>query len=77
MCGGSTGEPSIVAPMPGILGDQSSGSEGEDVGGGGASPPKDAEVGSTDRRHVVSALEVSKDEVEERSQPIGFQSVTF
>lgn len=32
--GGPTAEPSAVAPMPGVLGDKSSDSEGEDVGGG-------------------------------------------
>ena len=47
---GYTAEPSVVAPMLDVLGDESSGSEGEDVGGGGASPPKDVKVGSMDRR---------------------------
>ena len=69
---GYTAEPSVVAPMLDVLGDESSGSEGEDVGGGGASPPKDVEVGSMDHRRVTGALEVSEDEVEERSLPTRF-----
>jgi hypothetical protein len=72
MCASSTTKPSVVAPMPGVLGDESSGSEGEDVGGGGTYPPKDTKVNSVDRCHVAGALEVSKDKAEERSPPTRF-----
>lgn len=37
----SIAEPSAVAPMPSVLGDESSNSKGEGAGGGDASPPKD------------------------------------
>jgi hypothetical protein len=72
MCASSTTKPFVVAPMPGVLGDESSGSEGEDVGGGGTYPPKDTKVNSVDRCRVAGALEVSKDKAEERSPPTRF-----
>ena len=43
-------EPSVVAPMPSVLGIDSSGSKGEDDGGCDGSLPSEAEVGSLDRR---------------------------
>jgi hypothetical protein len=62
MGGGPTAEPSVVAP--GILGDDSSSFEGKGTGDGTASPSKDAETDSVDRRRPVFAptVEVSKDE---------------
>ena len=64
MCG-SAAEPFIVAPMPGVLDDESSSSEGEDGGGGDASLLSDAEVGSVDRRSMkVPGVEESEDEPE-------------
>jgi hypothetical protein len=51
MGAGSAVDPSIVAPMPGVFGDDSFDSEGEDIGGGsGACSPSDAKVGSTSHR---------------------------
>lgn len=66
MGGASTAEASIVAPMPGVLGDESSSSKGEDGGNGDASPSRDAEVGSVDRHHPMKAplVEESKDKSE-------------
>jgi len=50
----SATNPSIVAPMPGVLGDDSSNSEGQDIGGGsGARSPSDAAVGGTSRRQTT------------------------
>jgi hypothetical protein len=49
MVGGATAEASIVAPIPGVLGDELSSSEGEDGGGGNAYAPNDAEVESLGR----------------------------
>ena len=64
MGGGTIAEASAVAPMPGVLGDESSSSEGKDGGGGNASPPNDAEVGSVDRRSTKAPLEESEDNPE-------------
>ena len=74
MCGGPTTEPSNVAPMPSVLGNDSSGSEGEGVGGGNASPSKHAKADSTDRRRptVAPTVEVSEDEVEAYSPAAPF-----
>jgi hypothetical protein len=44
MGGSPTIEPSVMASMPGVLGDDSSSSEGEGAGGGNASPSKDVEA---------------------------------
>ena len=79
MHGGLTAKPSAVAPMPGVLGDKSSSSEGEGSGVGDASPPKDEEADSADhhRPMVVPTMEVSEDEVEARSPAARFQSVAF
>ena len=69
MGGGPAAKPSAVTPMPDILGDKSSNSEGEGIGSDDASPPKDAEAGSADhhRPTVAPTVEVSEDEVEARS----------
>ena len=48
MGGGATAEASVVAPMLGVLGDDSSSSNGEDDDGTDASPSRDTEVGSVD-----------------------------
>ena len=65
MGGGPTAEPSIVAPMPGILGDDSSGSEGEGTGSHDASPPRGGEAASADRHRPTAGLvEVYEDEAE-------------
>lgn len=79
MSGGHTTEPSTMAPMLGVLGDKSSDSDGEGVGGGNASPPKDAEVDSLDHRHpmVASIVEVSEDEAKTRSPVARFHSIAF
>ena len=78
MGGGAAAKPSIVVPMPGVLDDDSSGSE-EEIGGGDASPPKNAEVDSMDRRRpaIATAVEVSKDEVEARPLAGPFHSVVY
>ena len=69
MCG-SAAEPFIVAPMPGVLDDESSSSEGEDGGGGDASLLSDAEVGSVDRRPAKApVVEESEDEPEHGPPP--------
>jgi hypothetical protein len=61
--GGATAEASVVAPIPGVLGDESSSSEGEDGGGGNASTPNHAEVESAGHRPLTTPLiEESKDE---------------
>ena len=74
MGGGPTAEPSIVAPMLDVLGDDSFGSNGKGACGGNASPSKDAEADSMDRRHPVVAptVEVSKDEAEALSPAAPF-----
>jgi hypothetical protein len=72
-------EPSAANPMTGVLGDDSSGSEGEKgAGHGGALPTEDAGAGNTSRHHVMEALvlEVSEDEAVSRS-PMVFRSVAF
>jgi len=61
-------EPSTVAPMPGILGDESSSSKGDGVGDGDASLPKEGEVtGIGLCRPMASLNEVSEDEAEASS----------
>jgi hypothetical protein len=76
MGGGPTAEPSVVAP--GVLGDDSSGFEGEGASDGTASPSKDAETDSVDRRRPVVApiVEVSEDEAT-YSLAAPFQSMAF
>jgi len=70
MGGGPTAKASTVAPMPGILGDDSSCSKSEDGDGGDASPSKDADVGGTDCRPMKAPLiEESGDELEQESPP--------
>ena len=78
MGGGPTVEPSIMAPMLGVLGDKSSSSEGEGAGSGDASPPREAEATSTDLHHPMAGLiEVSVDEAEASSLVAPLQSVMF
>ena len=78
MGGGATVEPSVLAPMPGVLGDDSSGFE-EEIGGGDASPPKNAEVDSTECRHpaVAPTVGVSEDKAEARPPAAPFCSVVY
>jgi hypothetical protein len=79
MGAGSAADPSITVPMPGVLGDDSSESEGEDIGGGGgARSPSNTEAGGTSRRRTtdVPVLEVSKDDAEVQS-PAPFRSAAF
>lgn len=56
-------EASIVAPMPGVLGNESSSSKGEDGGADDASLSGGAEVGSAGHRRSmrVPVVEVSED----------------
>ena len=64
MGGGPTAEPSVVVPMPSILGDDSSGTEGEGIGSGNASSSREGEAASVDRHHpAAGVVEVSEDEV--------------
>ena len=63
----SAADPSIAVLMPGVLGDDSSDLDGEDIDeGGGARSPSDMKVGGTSRRQTTDApvLEVSEDEAE-------------
>ena len=79
MGAGSATDPSVIAPMPGVLGDDSSDSEGEDIGrGGGACSPSDMEVGGTNRHRTTDAqmLQESEDDVEVQS-PTLFWSAAF
>lgn len=72
-------EPSAAVPMPGVLGDDLSSSEGEeDVGDGGALAPEDAGTGDTSCRRAAGAsvVEISEDEAVSRS-PVAFRSATF
>jgi hypothetical protein len=65
MGSGLTAEPSVMAPMPGVLGYDSSGSEGEGTGSVDSSPAREEEAASTDRpRPVAGLMEVSEDEEE-------------
>jgi len=65
MGGGPTAEPSVVVPMPNILGDDSSGTEGEGIGSGNASSSREGEATSADHRRPAAGLvEVSEDEAE-------------
>ena len=78
MGGGPTVEPFVMAPMLGILGDNSFGSEGEGAGGGGTSSPREGEAASAVRRRPSAALvEVSEDEAEVSSLAAPFQSMAF
>jgi hypothetical protein len=71
MGGGSTAEPSTVAPMPGVLDDDSFSSEGKDSGGGDASLPSDVKVGSVDRRPMKApVVEEFEDEPEHEPPPL-------
>ena len=75
----SAADPSIATLMPGVLGDDSSDLDGEDIdGGGGARSPSDAKVGGTSRRQTTdgSVLEVSENEAEAQS-PAPFWSTAF
>ena len=54
--------------MPGILGDETFGSEGDGVGGGDASPPREGEAtGTSFHRPTAGLNEVSEDEAEASS----------
>ena len=79
MGGGLTGEASTVAPMLGVLGDDSSSSKSEVVGDGDASPQKDVEANSADRhRPMVShTMVVSEGEAEAQSPAALFWSMAF
>ena len=73
MGGGPTAEPSVVVPMPSILGDDSSGTEGEGIGSGNASSSREGEAASADHRRPAAGLvEVSEDEVEVSSPAASF-----
>lgn len=56
----------ILAPIPGVLGNDLSGSKGEDGGGGDASLSRDVEVRSVDCRRPMKTplVEESEDESE-------------
>jgi hypothetical protein len=72
-------EPSTVNLMPGVLGDDSSSSEGEKGANHvGALPTEDASAGNTCHRYAADALvlEVFEDEAVSRS-PVIFRSVAF
>ena len=65
MGGGLTAEASTMTPMPDVLGDESSNSEGEGTGSGDVSSSREEEVTNTEcRRPVTSLVEVSVDEAE-------------
>jgi hypothetical protein len=67
MGAGSAVDPYVAAPMPSILGDDSSKSKGEDIGGGGgARPPSNVEVSSVSCCHTtdIPLLEELEDDVE-------------
>ena len=57
-------EPSTVAPMPGVLGDETPGSEGDGAGDGDASPPRGETAGTGLRRPTTGLDKVSEDEAE-------------
>jgi hypothetical protein len=77
--GGPTAEPSVVAPMPYVLGDDSSGSDGKGACGGNASLSKDVEADTVDHRcpTFASTAEVSEDEAEVHSLAAPFQSMAL
>ena len=78
MGGALTAEPSVVVPMPDVLGDESSGSEVEGAGSGDASPPREGEAVSTGlHRPTAGLVEVSEDEAEASSLVALFQNVRF
>ena len=63
MVGSTAAEASIMAPMPCVLGDESSSSKGGDGGGGNASTPNEAEARSAGcRPSMASLVEESEDE---------------
>jgi hypothetical protein len=71
MVGGTAAEASVMAPMPGVLGDESSNSEGEDGGGDNASTPNEVEVRSVGHRPSSAPLvEESEDEPEHELPPM-------
>jgi len=78
MGGGFTAEPSIVAPMLSVLGDESSSSEGEGAGSGDASLPREGEAASTDlRRPTTGLIEAFEDKAEVSSPIAPLQSMRF
>ena len=63
--GGLAADPSAMAPMPSILGDETSSSEGDGTGGGDASLPREGEAaGNGIHRPAAGLDEVFEDEVE-------------
>jgi hypothetical protein len=74
MGGGPSAEPFVMAPMPGVLGDDSSSSEDEGATDGHASLSKDAKADSADhhRPAVAPTVEVSEDEAEAHSPATPF-----
>jgi hypothetical protein len=81
---GFAADPSIVAPIPSILGDDSSKLEGEDVGGGrGACSPSGMEVGSASYHQTMDflLLEESEDDAEAHSSAllwsVGFRATVL
>ena len=78
MGGGPIAKASVVAPMPGILGGDSFGSEGEGTSSGDASPLREGEAANTDcHRPMAGLMEVFEDEAEASSPAAPFQSVAF
>lgn len=79
MGGRGTAVPSTMAPVPSVLGDDSSDSEGEDIVAGDASPPRDREanIARLRRPAAVVIVEVSEDKVEAQSTAGPFWSMTF
>ena len=69
MGGGPIAKASIVALMPGILGDESSSSKGEDFGSSGAFPSGDVEVRSAGHHHSMKAPLVEESEDESKHEP--------
>ena len=70
LSGTAIAEAPEVEPMLNVLGDDSSSFEGKDSGGGDASLPNDAEVGSLDHRSMkVPMVEESEDEPEHEPPP--------
>ena len=67
-----------MAPMPSILGDETSSSKGNGVGGGDASPPREGEATGTGLcQPMVGLDEVSKDEMEASSPVAPSQGIGF
>jgi len=75
---GLAAEPSAVVPMPSVLGDETSGFEGNGGGVGDASPPREGEATGTGLRRPAAGLdEVSEDEEEASSLVAPSRGVGF